>query len=864
MTDKDKNNSDDLNNSDDRGIAFGTSVGYDDAYGNVDTTEYVSSLPTDAEETSGSKFLSELRDTGIAENERAHPSTRAAMESQQRAADDDKNVQEHYRDRQFHREGVTDGMTYKETMQLRAMEEEKGKLLQELEEVDKSNKSNENKTAPAPAPAPPPAKQARRRRRWDDNASQAAVVSDVETGSSHPTTSTTTTSSSRRRRWDETPVATPAADANMDATPLYTSSNKAQTWDETPMAATSTTTLPTASTGTATRKRSRWDSTPAPSSSSMTADTPLPYMTMGGATPSIPITKMQTEMNARNFPWTEAAVSSILPGPDEGYKILMPPDSYKPLRTPGRKLLSTPTPSMTPAGFIMNDPETMDRQSTAAAAELYGVQALEATATTLTDGTELPFIKSEDYQYFGKLTSDVDESLLTKEQKKERMIMMLLLKIKCGTPPQRKSAMRQITDKARDFGASLLFQQILPLLSSPTLEDQERHLLVKVIDRVLYKLDELVRPYVSRILNVIEPLLIDEDYYARMEAREIISNLSKAAGLPTMIATMRPHIDAPDEYVRNVTARAFAVVAGALGVSQLLPFLKAVCRSKKSWQARHTGIKIVQQIASLMGCAVLPYLNDLVEVVSIGISPQQQHDQNKVRIMSALTLAALAAAAHPYGIESFDAVIRPLWLGVRQLRSKALAAYLKAIGFIIPLMEEGYAAHYTRQVMPILIREFQSPDEEMKKIVLKVIQQCISTDGVDAAYIRSEVLEDFFKNFWVRRMALDRRNHEQVVLTTVELANQVGSSDVLSRIVDDLKDDSEPYRRMVIETVQKVLSNLGAGDVDARLEERLIDGVLYAFQEQAVVDYGSAGTGTGVNGGGFGKDGQVRMIMCLC
>lgn len=65
---------------------------------------------------------------------------------------------------------------------------------------------------------------------------------------------------------------------------------------------------------------------------------------------------------------------------------------------------------------------------------------------------------------------------------------------------------------------------------------QERHLLVKVIDRILYKLDELVRPYVHKILVVIEPLLIDEDYYARVEGREIISNLSKAAGLATMIA----------------------------------------------------------------------------------------------------------------------------------------------------------------------------------------------------------------------------------------------------------------------------------------------------------------------------------------
>lgn len=48
-----------------------------------------------------------------------------------------------------------------------------------------------------------------------------------------------------------------------------------------------------------------------------------------------------------------------------------------------------------------------------------------------------------------------------------------------------------------------------------------------------------------------EPLLIDEDYYARVEGREIISNLAKAAGLATMIANMRPEIDSPDEVRRN-------------------------------------------------------------------------------------------------------------------------------------------------------------------------------------------------------------------------------------------------------------------------------------------------------------------------
>lgn len=32
--------------------------------------------------------------------------------------------------------------------------------------------------------------------------------------------------------------------------------------------------------------------------------------------------------------------------------------------------------------------------------------------------------------------------------------------------------------------------------------------------------------------------------------------------------------------------------------------VQAVCQSKRSWEARHTGMKIVQQISILMGCAV--------------------------------------------------------------------------------------------------------------------------------------------------------------------------------------------------------------------------------------------------------------------
>ena len=66
----------------------------------------------------------------------------------------------------------------------------------------------------------------------------------------------------------------------------------------------------------------------------------------------------------------------------------------------------------------------------------------------------------------------------------------------------------------------------------------------------------------------------------------------------------------------------------------------------------------------------------------------------------------------------------------------------------------------------------------------------------------------------------------------MEIANKVGASEIIGRVVDDLKDEAEQYRKMVMESIEKIMSNLGSTEVDSRLEEQLIDGILYAFQEQ--------------------------------
>uniref|UniRef100_A0A7M5US46 Splicing factor 3B subunit 1 n=3 Tax=Clytia hemisphaerica TaxID=252671 RepID=A0A7M5US46_9CNID len=670
-----------------------------------------------------------------------------------------------------------------------------------------------------------------------------ATPSYIPAGSATPGGATpggVTPQSTRRKRWDETPsqqatetpgrtpgwAETPKTDRIGSETPGMTPTpgggKKRSRWDETPQVggATPGSQTPSAATpsmGTPSGNLNSLMGTPSATPGgtvAMQMQTPTPGHLISMTPEQMQAYRWEKEIDDRNRPLTDDELDALMPF--EGYKILQPPANYQPIRTPARKLTATPTPINMGTGFRMQTDER---------GNVKGVVEEQPPGN-------LPSLKPDDYQYFDKLLVDVDETTLSSEEQRERKIMKLLLKIKNGTPPMRKAALRQVTDKAREMGAGPLFNQILPLLMSPTLEDQERHLLVKVIDRILYKLDDLVRPYVHKILVVIEPLLIDEDYYARVEGREIISNLAKAAGLATMISTMRPDIDNIDEYVRNTTARAFAVVASALGIPSLLPFLKAVCKSKKSWQARHTGIKIVQQIAILMGCAILPHLRNLVEIIEHGLVDEQQ----KVRTITALAIAALAESATPYGIESFDSVLKPLWKGIKQHRGKGLAAFLKAIGYLIPLMDAEYAYHYTREVMIILIREFQSPDEEMKKIVLKVVKQCCATDGVEANYIKEEILPEFFKNFWTHRMALDRRNYRQLVDTTVEVANKVGAAHIVGRVVDDLKDENEQYRKMVLETIEKVMANLGASEIDSRLEEQLIDGILYAFQEQTNED----------------------------
>jgi splicing factor 3B subunit 1 len=158
-----------------------------------------------------------------------------------------------------------------------------------------------------------------------------------------------------------------------------------------------------------------------------------------------------------------------------------------------------------------------------------------------------------------------------------------------------------------------------------------------------------------------------------------------------------------------------------------------------------------------------------------------------------------------------------------------LGAFLKAIGFIIPLMDTENSLKYTEEVMPTLLREFNTAEEEMKKIVLKVVKQCVGCTGVTAAYVRKNVSEEFFRTFWQRRMAGDKRNYKQLIDTTIEIAAKIGGAEILEMIVPKLKDENDTFRKMVLETIEKIVQTLGVADVNHKLETQLMDGIISAF-----------------------------------
>ena len=438
--------------------------------------------------------------------------------------------------------------------------------------------------------------------------------------------------------------------------------------------------------------------------------------------------------------------------------------------------------------------------------------------------------------------NEINVTIKSKKEQREKIVSSLLFKIKTGTLNARKSALKQLISKANVYTQEVIFNQILSLFININLNPKERHDLVKIINNLLNRFGkDLTNETVKKILMHVSPMLIDEEFYTRLEGKEIIANLSKSIGLPSILFNVKPDVDSEDDKVRVLASKVLAIVGSANGVTNIIPFIKAILNNKLSSNARVTALKTINYLGIIMKNSILPHLHNLVNLIED--SKSLEDENNKVRTQSALSIASLAEASYPYGANTFidnKVIFRNLLEGVINSRYKTLTAYLKAVGFIIPLMDGIRANKTVNLIINVIKREYSSNDEDLKRIVISVTKQIVITKGIDKKIIKDDILNNFINSFWDRRIAVDRRNFKLVVETTFELANKLGSGEVIKLIINDkLQDENPNLRYMAIDTIQKIVDNLGLDDFESKYEENLIEGLLLNFQNYETEEPGN-------------------------
>ena len=178
--------------------------------------------------------------------------------------------------------------------------------------------------------------------------------------------------------------------------------------------------------------RSKWDEPPTPGSVAG-GETPV-YGTQkdpGLMTPTPEISghkmqmwRLENELNEKNRELTDEELDRLLPA--QGYEVVKAPEGYQPAKS--QRKVAAPTP-LAEASMYYKLPEQKN------------TKPYDLPATPSHDPNALPYIKPEDLGYFSALLNEVDEEKLTPEEQRDRKIMVLLLKVKNGTPPMRKSAL---------------------------------------------------------------------------------------------------------------------------------------------------------------------------------------------------------------------------------------------------------------------------------------------------------------------------------------------------------------------------------------------------------------------------------------
>lgn len=494
----------------------------------------------------------------------------------------------------------------------------------------------------------------------------------------------------------------------------------------------------------------------------------------------------------RNVAWTDAALDAVLPS--TGFEIVRPPADYRPTRvTRAFGDAAVPEQKVSSEGRIWT----------------------------------LPALREADVAWFGDL---VGAESTTRAEARERRALALLLQVKNGSPALRKQALRDLSERARDFGADLLLGRLLPLVTAFADDPWDRHLLVKALTRVLFRLEELARPHAARVLAVAEPMLLAPDPVTRAEGRELVANLAKSVGLPAFVAAVRPVIESPDEPRRAAAARAVAVTAAALGVRAALPFLSALCGARRLELARLAGARALRHLSLFLAAGTAPHAAKIAAL----LQPLLADDAARVRLAAAAAVTALCDALRPFGGDVVEPLLPGLWRGLNAGGGKGLAVFLRALGAAQPLLSaEAATAHAER--LAALLRDESGGGEELRRAATDVLAAVCLSQALPAARV-PPLVTAFFERLWTRRAAADRAAAVGLEAAGAALAERAGLAEVLPGLAARLRDEQPASRNLAAKVWRAGVARAGVDDLDAAEAAQAVDALLSALQLSAGED----------------------------
>lgn len=111
-------------------------------------------------------------------------------------------------------------------------------------------------------------------------------------------------------------------------------------------------------------------------------------------------------------------------------------------------------------------------------------------------------------------------------------------------------------------------------------------------------------------------------------------------------------------------------------------------------------------------------------------------DDRRVKRDAALALANIADACAPYGIDELGVLVDVVCKECHKGLGSTAGPFLQAFGALVGLMSTYDAQIRIAAMMPTLVNQFNTPEDEYRKVMLNVVRRCVSADGVSGAFIR--------------------------------------------------------------------------------------------------------------------------------